>query len=40
MLNLKALSLHAMNELDLSASWAEVMKYYSIIEKVGEGSYG
>ena len=40
MLNLKALSLHVMNELDLSASWAEVMKYYSIIEKVGEGSYG
>ena len=29
-----------MKELDLSASWTEVKKYYSIIEKIGEGSFG
>ena len=36
----KSLSLQNMNELELGAGWTEVLKYYSVIEKVGEGSYG
>ena len=40
LLQLKSLSLQMMKEFDLSDAWTEVMKGYSIIEKVGEGSYG
>ena len=29
-----------MKEFDLGDAWTEVMKNYSILEKVGEGSYG